>query len=214
MVSINVTSLGYRGSIDDVNGARFFNSVGASRYGVRAGTHFQCLVTTGDRMIRVLPGVAWAHNIMDEMHTAATIQLAVDRGRLVRAALAIALGDLEARGTDSEIAQRLSAPGIAPFSRKSRMKAIAVRVPAKPMLSTRSFLIAIRPTTAAQPMANAAFYYLEPQASDGFVGWHVLDAALRAGLDSDLLVMGVLGGIVLLVVAWGVPHLGRAVHRA
>jgi hypothetical protein len=33
----------------------------------------------------------------------------VDRGRLVRAALAIALGDLEARGTDSEIAQRLSA---------------------------------------------------------------------------------------------------------
>jgi hypothetical protein len=33
----------------------------------------------------------------------------VDRGRLVRAAIAIALGDLEARGTDSEIAQRLSA---------------------------------------------------------------------------------------------------------
>ena len=33
----------------------------------------------------------------------------VDRGRIVRAALAIALGDLEARGTDSEIAQRLSA---------------------------------------------------------------------------------------------------------
>ncbi len=33
----------------------------------------------------------------------------VDRGRLVRAALAIALGDLDARGTDSEIAQRLSA---------------------------------------------------------------------------------------------------------
>jgi hypothetical protein len=32
----------------------------------------------------------------------------------------------------------------------------------------------------AQPMANAAFYYLEPQSSDGFVGWHVLDAALKA----------------------------------
>jgi hypothetical protein len=32
----------------------------------------------------------------------------------------------------------------------------------------------------AQPMANAAFYYLEPQARDGFVGWGVLDAALRA----------------------------------
>jgi hypothetical protein len=32
----------------------------------------------------------------------------------------------------------------------------------------------------AQPMANAAFYYLEPQARDGFVGWGVLDEALRA----------------------------------
>ncbi len=32
----------------------------------------------------------------------------------------------------------------------------------------------------AQPMANAAFYYLEPQATDGFVGWGLLDEALRA----------------------------------
>ena len=35
----------------------------------------------------------------------------------------------------------------------------------------------------AQPMANAAFYYLEPQARDGFVGWGVLDGALRAGAE-------------------------------
>ncbi len=32
----------------------------------------------------------------------------------------------------------------------------------------------------AQPMANAAFYYLEPQARDGFVGWWVLDDVLKA----------------------------------
>jgi hypothetical protein len=32
----------------------------------------------------------------------------------------------------------------------------------------------------AQPMANAAFYYLEPQAADGFVGWGVMDRALEA----------------------------------
>ncbi len=32
----------------------------------------------------------------------------------------------------------------------------------------------------AQPMANAAFYYLEPQARDGFVGWSVLDDKLKA----------------------------------
>ena len=31
----------------------------------------------------------------------------------------------------------------------------------------------------AQPMANAAFYYLEPQARDGFVGWGVLDPWVR-----------------------------------
>ncbi len=36
----------------------------------------------------------------------------------------------------------------------------------------------------AQPMANAAFYYLEPQARDGFVGWGVLDQVLR-GLGAD-----------------------------
>ncbi len=36
----------------------------------------------------------------------------------------------------------------------------------------------------AQPMANAAFYYLEPQSMDGFVGWGVMDDALRAlGVD-------------------------------
>lgn len=32
----------------------------------------------------------------------------------------------------------------------------------------------------AQPMANAAFYLLEPQAADGFVGWWVLDDLLRS----------------------------------
>jgi len=32
----------------------------------------------------------------------------------------------------------------------------------------------------AQPMANAAFYYLEPQARDGLVGWGVMDSVLRA----------------------------------
>lgn len=31
----------------------------------------------------------------------------------------------------------------------------------------------------AQPMANAAFYYLEPQARDGFVGWGLFDDVLR-----------------------------------
>ena len=41
----------------------------------------------------------------------------------------------------------------------------------------------------AQPMANAAFYYLEPQSSDGMVGWGVLDSTLRGlGVDKHAVV--------------------------
>jgi hypothetical protein len=32
-------------------------------------------------------------------------------------------------------------------------------------------------------MANAAFYYLEPRARDGFVGWGVLDRWLSASSE-------------------------------
>jgi len=37
----------------------------------------------------------------------------------------------------------------------------------------------------AQRMANAAFYYLEPQSADGFVGWGVMDRALASVLEGD-----------------------------
>ena len=45
-------------------------------------------------------------------------------------------------------------------------------------LETRTFPAGSFYVDMAQPMANAAFYYLEPQARDGFVGWHVLDDAI------------------------------------
>ncbi len=32
----------------------------------------------------------------------------------------------------------------------------------------------------AQPLANLAFYCLEPQAADGFAGWSLLDEVLKA----------------------------------
>jgi hypothetical protein len=47
-------------------------------------------------------------------------------------------------------------------------------------LETREFPAGTFYLDMAQPMANAAFYYLEPQARDGFVGWGVLDETLRA----------------------------------
>ena len=47
-------------------------------------------------------------------------------------------------------------------------------------LATKEFPAGSFYVDMAQPMANAAFYYLEPQARDGFVGWSVLDDKLRA----------------------------------
>jgi hypothetical protein len=46
-------------------------------------------------------------------------------------------------------------------------------------LVTRDFPAGTVQVDMAQPMANAAFYYLEPQARDGFVGWGVMNDVLR-----------------------------------
>jgi hypothetical protein len=52
-------------------------------------------------------------------------------------------------------------------------------------LTTKEFPVGSYYLDMAQPMANAAFYYLEPQARDGFVGWGVMDGILRAlGADT------------------------------
>jgi hypothetical protein len=51
-------------------------------------------------------------------------------------------------------------------------------------LITKEFPAGSFQVDMAQPMANAAFYYLEPQARDGFVGWRVMDDVLR-GLGAD-----------------------------
>jgi len=56
-------------------------------------------------------------------------------------------------------------------------------------LATKEFPAGAFYVDMAQPMANAAFYYLEPQARDGFVGWSVLDDKLRAiGADKGAVV--------------------------
>lgn len=47
-------------------------------------------------------------------------------------------------------------------------------------LQVREFPAGTFMVDMAQPMANAAFYYLEPQSRDGFTGWGVLDTTLRA----------------------------------
>jgi hypothetical protein len=50
--------------------------------------------------------------------------------------------------------------------------------------ATRDFPAGTYFLDMAQPMANAAFYYLEPQSADGFVGWGLLDGSLKSlGID-------------------------------
>jgi hypothetical protein len=49
--------------------------------------------------------------------------------------------------------------------------------------NTREFPAGTFVVDMTQPMANAAFYYLEPQARDGFVGWGVLDRWLAANAE-------------------------------
>jgi hypothetical protein len=44
------------------------------------------------------------------LHLRSELGRTVDRGRFVRAALAVALADLDARGTNSDVARRLSEP--------------------------------------------------------------------------------------------------------
>ena len=56
---------------------------------------------------------------------------------------------------------------------------MTVLVGAFSALETREFPAGSFYVDMAQPMANATFYYLEPQARDGFVGWRVLDEHLR-----------------------------------
>jgi hypothetical protein len=51
------------------------------------------------------------------------------------------------------------------------------------MQQSREFPAGTFVVDMAQPMANAAFYYLEPQARDGFVGWGVLDRYLSANAE-------------------------------
>jgi hypothetical protein len=52
-------------------------------------------------------------------------------------------------------------------------------------VATREFPAGSFYIDMAQPMANAAFYYLEPQARDGFVGWWVFDNILKTLGASD-----------------------------
>lgn len=75
MVAITGTSLGYAGTIDEVQAKEYFQYVGISPYGVKNPTALAVSTTTGDRMLLVAAGTAWGFNIVDTLTAAVTVQL-------------------------------------------------------------------------------------------------------------------------------------------
>lgn len=75
MAAISGPSLGYAGSITETTGKDYWNRIGASKYGVVGSGDLKVSTTTGDRMLLIASGIAWGHNIQDELQTSVSVQL-------------------------------------------------------------------------------------------------------------------------------------------
>ena len=68
----------------------------------------------------------------------------------------------------------------------SRMMGPMVKLEGQyPKATGKTFPAGTFPIDMAQPLANLAFYLLEPQAADGFVGWGVLDDYFKSVSTGD-----------------------------
>jgi len=70
-----ITSVGYDGTVDEVQWASMVSKVGSSEYGVNGASDFLVAQTSGTRMINVSAGLAWGRGVMDISDAAAVIQL-------------------------------------------------------------------------------------------------------------------------------------------
>lgn len=71
-----ITSVGYDGTIDEVQWAEMIKKVGASDYGVVGGGDWRVTGTAGvDRTVTIAAGKAWGHGVFDTLTSATTIQL-------------------------------------------------------------------------------------------------------------------------------------------
>jgi hypothetical protein len=106
------------------------------------------------------------------------------RGYLIPAEFGYVAGKLEAQGITVEVLDRPMRAAGEQFAisswRTERVRGYDLgRLDGGFVEAERTFPAGTYFVDMAQPMANAAFYYLEPRSADGFVGWWVMDEALR-----------------------------------
>ncbi|UXN31017.1 hypothetical protein [Glutamicibacter sp. M10] len=70
-----ITSVGYDGTVDEVQWASMVSKVGGYEYGVDGANHFAVSQSAGTRMVSVASGLAWGRGVMDISDAAAVIQL-------------------------------------------------------------------------------------------------------------------------------------------
>lgn len=70
-----ITSVGYDGTVDEVQWASMVSKVGGYEYGVDGAGHFAVTQSAGTRMISIAAGLAWGRGVMDISDAAAVIQL-------------------------------------------------------------------------------------------------------------------------------------------
>lgn len=70
-----ITSVGYDGTVDEVQWASMVSKVGGYEYGVDKASDFAVTQSAGTRMISIAAGLAWGRGVMDISDAAAVIQL-------------------------------------------------------------------------------------------------------------------------------------------
>ena len=145
----------------------------------------------GTSLLGTRPGTASGppevvHGVDDLTKPVGTRSAPVPRGYLIPAALADVAGKLRMHNIQVRTLEKPMRVEGEEFTIQSIRKArsagydMTVLDGTFSSVTSREFPVGTFFVDMAQPMANAAFYYLEPQARDGFVGWGVLDETLRA----------------------------------
>lgn len=70
-----ITSVGYDGTVDEVQWASMVSKVGGYEYGIDSAAHFAVSQIAGTRMISIAPGTAWGRGVMDLSDAAVNLQL-------------------------------------------------------------------------------------------------------------------------------------------
>lgn len=70
-----ITSVGYDGTVDEVQWANMVSKTGFSEYGVDSSTAFLVTQVAGTRMVSIAAGLAWGRGVMDISDTAVNVQL-------------------------------------------------------------------------------------------------------------------------------------------